>query len=208
MISAMPDPTPDGTKNHLSIDNNMFTYKWAVSADCENKELAVQYINYLYTDEGVELATYGVEGLACTKNADGSYTYTDVVLNNPDGIPLDSAWHMHTLLDELSMKDLTAQRQFYSEEALAFSDTWASSRDRAWAYPKEVSLNAGEGETFSNNFSAISTYVSECIAKFITGEMDLDENYDDFIARLLDMGLEECNTIKQQAYDRYMAKLG
>ena len=205
VIAAIPDPTVNGEKNHLTAGATPFYKKWAISADCEDPELAVEFMNYLYTEEGCDLLTYGIEGESCVKNDDGSYSFTDLILNNPDGISYANAYHLYTFLDELGLRDLSAMRQFYTDEALAASDTWSDSRDEAWAYPA-ASLTAEENEVFSANFVTVSTYVSECIPKFVLGDMDVEADFDSFLSQIEAMGIDECTGYKQAAYDRYMAR--
>ena len=97
-------------------------------------------------------------------------------------------------------------RQFYQEEALAGADVWAASRDGAWSYPAGASLNAEESEAFSAAFVTISTYASECIPKFVIGDMDVDAEYDTFLSQIESMGIDECTSYYQAAYDRYMER--
>lgn len=206
VIAAMPDPSVDGEKNHLTTSGNAFTSKWAISADCEDVELACEFMNYLYTEEGCDLLTYGVEGQSCVKNGDGSFSYTDLILNNPDGISYANAYHLFTFLDEFGLRDDAAMRQFYMEESLAGSDVWSGCRDNAWAYPTGASLTAEENEAFSAAFVTINTYVSECIPKFVLGDMDVDAEFDAFLTEIGAMGIDECTGYKQAAYDRYRAR--
>jgi len=206
VISALPDPQRDGEKNHITAGGNAFSKKWAISAECEDVELAVEFMNYLYTEEGCDLLTYGIEGEACVKNDDGSYSYTDLLLNNPDGITYNSAYHIFTFIDELGLRDKISMRQFYKEEALAGADVWAASRDGAWSYPAGASLTAEESEAFSAAFVTISTYASECIPKFVIGDMDVDAEYDTFLSQIESMGIDECTAYYQAAYDRYMER--
>ena len=203
VLSAIPDPSANGEKNHLTVSATPYYSKWAISTDCEEVELACQFMNYMYTEEGCNLLTYGVEGEACVKNADGTFSYTDLILNNPDGISYSNAYHIYTFLDEVGLRDLTAQRQFYDETALKSSDVWSGSRDAIYTYPS-ASLTAEENEEFSAAFVTISTYVSECIPKFVLGDLDVDADFDEFLATIESMGIKDCTAIKQAAYDRYV----
>lgn len=205
VLTAIPDPSVNGEKNHITSSATPYYSKWAISTDCEDVELACEFINYMYTQEGCDLLTYGVEGEACVKNEDGSYSYSDLILHNPDGLSYSSAYHIYTFLDEMGLRDLSATRQFYNEEALQSSDIWGGSRDDAWCYPA-ASLTAEESETFTATFVTINTYVSECIPKFVIGDMDVEAEFDTFLKTIEDLGIETCTEYKQNAYDRYMAR--
>ena len=168
-------------------------------------ELACEFMNYMYTQEGCDLLNYGIEGESCVKNEDGSFSYTDLILKNPDGMSYSSAYHIYTFLDEMGLRDLSATRQFYDEKALESSDVWGGSRDNAWCYPS-ASLTAEESEAFTAAFVTINTYVSECIPKFVIGDMSVDADFDTFIQTIEELGIEDCTEYKQAAYDRYVAR--
>ena len=53
--------------------------------------------------------------------------------------------------------------------------------------------------------SEVNTYASECIVKFIMGQMDLNE-FDAFVENMNGMGLQRAIEIQQAAYDRYQAR--
>lgn len=48
----------------------------------------------------------------------------------------------------------------------------------------------------------ISAYLRTMKASFIMGEMDIDANWDSYLAELESMGLNELLAIEQAAYDR------
>lgn len=68
-----------------------------------------------------------------------------------------------------------------------------------------LTLTTEETETRSNLIAEIGTYCSEMVLKFIVGELDIDENWDAFQARILELGGQEIINITQAALDRYNA---
>ena len=69
--------------------------------------------------------------------------------------------------------------------------------------PAGLSLTTEESEDASALQADINTYVSECIPKFILGEMSVEDDWDTFQQNCIDMGLEEVIAIYQDALDRY-----
>ena len=61
-----------------------------VSANCENKEAAAKVVDYVYGKEGDMLANFGVEGVTY-EMVDGKPQFTEYVLNNPDGLSIQTA---------------------------------------------------------------------------------------------------------------------
>ncbi|HML49381.1 MAG TPA: extracellular solute-binding protein, partial [Clostridia bacterium] len=58
---------------------------YAVTADCENVEAALRWVDYFYTNEGVIFYHYGIEGDTCVRQEDGSYKYADFILDQITG---------------------------------------------------------------------------------------------------------------------------
>ena len=64
------------------------------------------------------------------------------------------------------------------------------------------SRTEAEQEIYDIKMSAIKTYADEELLKFFIGTRPIEE-YDSFIARLNEMGIEDMRTLKLQAYERY-----
>jgi len=54
--------------------------------------------------------------------------------------------------------------------------------------------------------SDIKTYTSETIAKFITGELNLDSDWDAYVANMESMNIERLREITEAAYQRQVNK--
>ena len=60
----------------------------SVSTNCKNPEAVLHVLDYLFTDEGAVFSSYGIEGQSYELNAEGKPEFTDLVSNNPNGIPV------------------------------------------------------------------------------------------------------------------------
>lgn len=204
VLTAMPDPTKDGSPNHLSYVDPGIGFKYGISTACEDVELACQYINFFYTDEGFNLCTYGIEGQSFVYDDNGNPVYTELITNNPDGLSYDNAFEIYCLNDFPCLVDGLRKEKIYDEISLKASDVWSNSRDGAYFYPKGSTLNAEESETFNSIFTDINTYVTEMILAFITGSKDIDTEWDTFQATLKEMSIEDALNYKIAAYERYV----
>lgn len=179
------------------------TFAYGVTTDCKNPELAVRWIDYLFSEEGAMFANYGVENETYTLDENGSPVFTDLILNNPDGLSFDAASRYYLLSPSYpaSFYDPRRNDQGSSPEAITMDHLWGDvSCDIA--YPLYVSMNAEESIEFSSLNADLSTYISENSLSFITGARSLDQ-FDDFIETLKGMGLERCVALKQAALDRF-----
>lgn len=175
-----------------------------VSADCENPELAIRWIDYLFSEEGSMLANYGTEGETYTM-VDGEPQYTELVTKNPDGLSFDDTLRYYTMAPGMPALLYDWERELGSvpPEAIAMMDEWGTS-SYEYAYPA-ATMSSEENQEYSNIFTDLQTYVNESVLAFITGEKSLEE-YDSFIATLGEYNIERCIELKQAALDRYNAR--
>lgn len=60
-----------------------------------------------------------------------------------------------------------------------------------------------ENEKISSYKATINPYIQESIARFITGDMDLDAGWDSYINELNALGMQEYISVIQSGYDRW-----
>ena len=180
---------------------------WSISCDCQNVEILVQAINWLYTEEGKIAMNFGEEGVSYTKDADG-YHFTDAVLNNPDGVPLFMAVALYTgfevpttLMPEQAVAKLSNQMQLDAEN---FWHTQARGTDGT----VNGSLTTEENDKVSEvGLTDIDTYVKENAMAFASGEKPItDESWNEYVSTIESMGIEEIIACYQAAQDRWDAK--
>lgn len=178
-----------------------------ISTNCENVEVAVAYINYAFTQECFMAANWGTEGETYTM-VDGKPVFTDMMLNNPNlassftplafispGFPTLKSYEM-----ALSSYSHPAQQACYEIFASKTDDSLPKT-----AFPKDyITFTTEESQIIAQYQTDLETYVTECRAKFITGAMDVESDYDAFADKLVEMGSEEIKAVYQAAYDRFM----
>ena len=179
-----------------------------ISTSCEDPELALQFVNYGFTDEGALLVQAGEEGVTYEKDADGKLSYTDVIINNPDGFTSSQATYVY--LTDAWMPTRQLEEVFnmaYTDEVLTAYDTWtnADPGDDSMTIPMDCQLNADEmSEVFTLMADCLSLFSSNA-AKVILGDLD-EAGYRKVIEDANGMGLTRITEIYQGAFDRYMAE--
>lgn len=182
----------------------------AIAATSKNKEIAMQWVNYLFTKEGADLANYGIEGVSFNYNADGKPEFTDLVLNHtelPDGTMQD-AMLQYTLVPSqmASHYDWTRELASVPEKDQECYTIWANDKNLDdWVMPA-ISMTAEESQERANMYTDIQSYVLEASTQFITGVKDINTEWDGYISTINGMGLERCVEITQAALDRYLAR--
>ena len=71
-------------------------------------------------------------------------------------------------------------------------------------FPK-LSYTAEEANERATLRADLENYLKQAKAQFMTGEIDVEEGWDNFVNTVNGMGLERLIEIEQAAYDRYMA---
>lgn len=185
---------------------------WSITESCDNPELVMGIVNYLFSEDGQLLFNWGIEGDSFTFDADGNPQYTDKMINNPDQPYLFNAYlyASHTST-EYAPSVMDVSKQYYAADELAWEayDLYLDDgADRSYNYPSGATLNSEEMVEYATISSDISTYVDTQILMFVTGQTAItDETWGQFQDSLRAFGIETIIDYKQAAYDRYEKKL-
>lgn len=169
-------------------------------------EIAMRLLDYAYTDEGFLYWNYGTKGVSWDYDADGEPAYSDLLVNDPDGLNDAIAKYSGTVWSASGIQATNLLYLKNSKEAVDANDLWFYPNEEATTagrIPPGITLTTEESDRLSDLEDSIKTYVAEMGAKFITGEESLD-NFDKFLDQLENMKLQETLDIRQAAYERYL----
>lgn len=178
-----------------------------ITPQCENKEVAAQFLNYLYSEEGHLLANFGIEGESYTM-VDGVPTYTDLIMNNPDGMDKQTAMSHYCLAWEQSpmVQDKGYGEQYFNlPEQIQAKTLWSQTDAQEYFVPYLQIPEADQAE-YTKLSGDISTYVNEMFIHYVDGTKDLADFESEYLGTLKDMGIDKVIEMKQAAYDQYNAK--
>lgn len=183
-------------------------YSLSISTQCSDPKLAIQYMDYLFSEEGHMLANYGIEGQTYTIE-NGEPQFTDLILNNPQGFDWQLCQSLYINPGFPCLTDLSVQEMTYTEAQKAAVPTWVDAYDSAdETMPNErwLSYTTEESQHKADLQNDIETYQTEMRLKFITGQLDIDAEWDNYCTALEGMGIHTMEEITQAAVDRYLAK--
>lgn len=195
---------------HVTMSNVVaMNGKLFITTACKEPEVAMQYVNYCYTEPGKDLVAFGVEDLTYTKDADGKIAYTDLMTNNPDGMSFDIANVYYTCAQWLPTDQ---QQQFldlqYCPEATAAYQLWtAEYGDNTMLIPSACTLDAEEMTEYFTLAGDVLTAFTEAASRVVTGDLTEDD-YRQTIANLEGAGLGRMDEIYAGAYARYLEDQG
>lgn len=207
LVGVQPPSLVKGEIAPLAQVGNKFspTYIAAVTTKAADPEKIVRWLDYAYSPEGHMLFNFGVEGLTY-EMVNGYPKYTDLILNNPDGLPVAQAMasHFRSSWGGPFIQDVRYYEQYASsEEQKAAIANWSKADNKA-ALP-QTTLNAEESQRLSSIMNDVNTYVDEILIKMIMGAEPID-NYDNLIQTLNKLGIEDAIAIRQAALDRFNSR--
>ena len=145
----------------------------------------------------------GVEGETYTINEDGTTAQTDWVLKNPDGLSPEQAMLRYSVYSSGANPGLLTDNTFKGGETY-----WTSLEGNAKFAPytppiiwERFPLTAEATEAVSATKGDIDAVIAEYCANFITGKMDIDASWDEYISKLNQAGVEDYIWAYQDAYN-------
>lgn len=177
-----------------------------ITNECKDPAKAAQFLNYGYTEEGHMLYNFGIEGQSY-EMVEGKPVYTDLVLNNPDGLSRQQALSEYQLAygNGPFVQDKDYLLQYYAEDAQKVAlERWTDNNAKQYKLPR-ITINGDDAGEFASLTSEVETYRDEMIIKFIRGEESLD-NFDQYLSTLESMGISRMKEIVQNAVNEYNAR--
>lgn len=208
-VSFFANPLDDEGKNTWGEESEVIGGRGAmsISTNCKDPKLALNVLNYFFTDEGAILANYGVEGYSFNYGDDGKIEYTELLTNSSYQLSMRALHGMYCweLFPAVSYADKLYP--MYNEEVLEAIEIMSTDNITAeHYYPRAISLTADESSAIITNVTDITTYCQEQLLKFMVGDIELsDANWNDFVAQVNSLGLQDCLEVYQNAYDEYIS---
>lgn len=196
---------PEGYQS-LTINDLQNPRGTAVTTACKNPEIALAWLDYAYSYAGSMASTYGIEGKSY-EFVDGRPTIMEEVKQN------DKGWSEEQSMSRWMLGSINYPnaRDKYFYEQINLNEDYKVDIQENWGKAKRdiilppLVLNSEEQEIYSSIMSDITTYVSETNLQFITGEKDIETQWDEYAQNVENMNIKEALVCKQAAYDRYMS---
>jgi putative aldouronate transport system substrate-binding protein len=203
-LAGTPYPTlKAGEKPQLGQRDNVFPGPGAaISSANQHVPETVKLLDFAYSDEGHMLFNFGKEGLTYTLE-NGYPKYTDLILKNPDKLPLAQAMAAHF---RSSSSGPFVQDKRYVEQYFQLQEQ--KDAYKIWQEPTNEKLlppitpTQDESRRFAKVMTEVNTRYDEVFSKVLTGAQPLDA-WDGFVQELKQLGIDEAVQIQQAALDRF-----
>lgn len=165
----------------------------------QKQQQALAYIDYLYSDEGMQLYNFGIEGTHFTKEKD-TKRYMDKITKENEYYPIAiSTYVKPDLLRVDKMSDFTMLQQ----DAQTQIQETAYEDDYSFVVPKGF-YTKEERELVNTIEISLATYVEETSMNFIFKDIDPSDpaQWNSFVEGMQHMGLSDYMEIQYKAYER------
>lgn len=179
----------------------------AITTSSEDPETVAIFLDYAYSEQGHLLYNFGIEGVSY-EWIDGYPTFTDLIIANPDGWPVNEAMGGYNRANSAApmIQDVRYFVDNYVKmpEQLVSTERWGDSDVVKYKLPP-ITPTPEESEEFATIMNEINTYKDEMFVKFLLGQTSVD-NFDEYVQNIENMGLARAIELKQLALDRFNAR--
>lgn len=176
----------------------------------------IQIIDYIYTPEGQTIAQSGLEGVGWRKPAAGEAALGEGVepkfaslipINN--AVPTNSGWSgtAHFYMPREYRDSWVASKDIYAldgyERRLIEATQLYEGHEPAEMFPVwRIWLDPAEADEAGILHTNLTNYIDQSTLQFITGDLNLDKDWDSYVDGLENMQAERYIEMMQKAYDQ------
>ncbi len=167
----------------------------------------LELFNYMYSEDGTTLISWGMEGVSFDYDADGNKVWKDVVLNNEGGLSSDTVMQycIPTRGEFPKIMDLEAWMTVdcASEDGKRELD-YNYGADKDLIIPN-ILLTGEDAETYTMIMNDVNTAIAETFLSVIIGNKD-EGAIDELFKTIDNMGIKQAMDIYTKVYENYLNK--
>ena len=202
-----------------------------VSVDCEHPEIAVQLFDLLASEEGTNVQSFGIEGIQWRWTNEGKnlvggtpvyekltpeYTLDDGTIDfKAYGYDCaDSTWDSDASIGGRTTQSreeegITGDPEMYSESILQMAaivyDPYSFDLD---SIVPNMPYTEEQSKKISEYAVSVGAYANSATIRFITGDLNIDTDWEAYLAEMQKMDVDGYIAVIQEAYDSYIASMG
>lgn len=174
----------------------------SISTACAETELAMQWLDYWFSEEGILLYNFGQEGVDFELDGDGTPKFTEAILDNEFGLTASNYMRCRCAFGTMPSLMLRYRTSYLNSDLVNEAwEVWTGNLDGTMAISSNVTMTTEQKSEEGRLASDILTYANEKIAQFAIGDADIDAEWDSFVEDLKSMSIEDCIALEQEAYD-------
>lgn len=198
-------PFQEGT---FPISTGITVASLSITDACERPDVLIAWADQFYSEEGGILALMGIEGETYSVNEDGTW---DWIIGNGYGDDVGTVRANATIQGAANHPSIWPD--FYynmnpEADPAGIYSMVETDKVTALGKPALPSMKYSEEETktIATIKADISDYSTQYVAQVITGELDLDDSWSEYVSTIEAMGIDELLGVYRAAYDRAVSK--
>lgn len=203
-IAVEPMKGVNGEQLWSKEESGFWRNRMVITCAAKNPEVIMRWADNLFDPEISVQVTYGPYGINIEKNENGTID----MLPPPEGMTTDQFLLSETtrglpyavIGDMVDKINIDASMQYKNEISKLMAPFCTQE-----VFPM-VYNTAEETEIISTIESPIIKYIDQKQAQWISGQADIDAEWEDYLKQLTKMNIEKALEARQQAYDRYYGK--
>jgi len=200
----LPPPKHADITPVIGLDPVQSGFSFVITKMDKNPEITMRWLDYFYTDEGSRFIgglSPLLEGVTCQKLPDGSWDYSDAILNSPKGAsmavgdmcPLPGGGFPY-------WRNENNSNYIYSNKVKSSVPIYQPYYQKTPAYSYPV-FSVSDASRVNDIRRDLDVYLAESQAKFITGDLSFDK-WDEYTATCEKMYCKELENFFQAAYEK------
>lgn len=184
----------------------------AITVTNPHPEETARWLDYCFSTEGANLEVCGPEGMLWHWDENGKFWTAEEEKFAAEGLGWSAYKHAYVSADVAplavdttlfyDLEKLPVVKQIYYDSTHVQLEPYFRSIYPNMYYTDEETMD------IASLTADIESYLKTSKAKFIIGDLSLDNFETDYLSTLEKMNLSRLLTIQQTAYDRYLANLG
>ncbi|SHL74667.1 putative aldouronate transport system substrate-binding protein [Anaerocolumna jejuensis DSM 15929] len=172
---------------------------FAITDKCKNPEITMAWIDQFYSEEGSKLAWLGIKDKTYKTNADGTWewilgAYGEDVGTLRANATLQGAANHPSVQPSYWFTGMTDP-----DEKLLDNEKKRIVKMGAAPFPS-LNISDSDSTTLATVKADVDVYINQYIAQAATRELDIDKSWEDYLATLKKMGVDDMIKIYQDAY--------
>ncbi|WP_168122114.1 extracellular solute-binding protein [Paenibacillus sp. HB172176] len=199
----------DGERKNYKQPDHYFN-RWGVNKKVSDPELAVKFLNWLYSEEGMLALNYGEEGVDYELDSEGKPQWKQEIVDKYSSVENG----FYTLQSDLGVGELFFSPVWLSAAADLFRAPAEDSISPLYVHnlykddpaiisiPQLPPFTQEEGTRLKEIRQTINDYSQVQLNKFVSGEKDLSE-FESFAQEIMSKGGKEMEEIANAAEQRF-----
>ncbi len=214
-VALPPLKGPKGTA-YASVDKFTVAGGGQITSYCKNPAAAFRLFDFMLSEEASLFSRFGVEGTDWKEVDESTPALFEsigakarILQILPYGAIQNSHWNQYNpsfrssaISDTFAWNGDPLDGEYVKAQALtAYLDKGPEETFKR----ANMTLGIDDMQEFNDLYSGISTYVKETIALFVSGEKDIDKDWEEFQKSLDNLGADRYVELAQKGYDAFLS---